>query len=177
MHVCVYACIQNGSDSRARAPPAKTKKKQVVEFGCGPARLAARLLDQILSPTCVYLGVDQSAGMLARAAARLERFAPRAAVQQLAGGDPRCFGQGLAAGSVDVVVSTYVLDILSDSDIAGMLRESLRLLRPGGVLCLTGLTFPQVLSPFWCFFFYPFFTRFWVFLGCVGFPACPSCHT
>ena len=47
-----------------------------------------------------------------------------------------------------MVVSTYVLDILSDADIASMLRESHRLLRPGGVLCLTGLTFPQVLFLF-----------------------------
>ena len=148
----------------------RKKRKQVVEFGCGPARLAARLLDQILPPTCAYLGVDQSAGMLARAAARLERFAPRARVQQLTGGDPCRFGRGLAAGSVDVVVSTYVLDILSDADIASMLRESHRLLRPGGVLCLTGLTFPQV-------FFLFLVVRFLVRAGpmlCTVFNTSPS---
>jgi hypothetical protein len=42
-----------------------------------------------------------------------------------------------------VVLSTYVLDILSDQDIAAMLDESFRLLRPGGIICLSGLTYGQ----------------------------------
>jgi len=38
--------------------------RTVVEFGCGPARLAARLLSSVLPPECRYVGVDQSPTMI-----------------------------------------------------------------------------------------------------------------
>lgn len=43
--------------------------------------------------------------------------------------------------SCDRFVSNYVLDILSADEIKSVLREAQRILKPNGLLCLTGLTF------------------------------------
>jgi ubiquinone/menaquinone biosynthesis C-methylase UbiE len=43
-------------------------------------------------------------------------------------------------GTFDRLLSAYVLDLLSPQDIATLLEEAHRLLRPGGLLCLTSLT-------------------------------------
>jgi hypothetical protein len=42
--------------------------------------------------------------------------------------------------SRDRFVSSYVLDLLSEEDIAAVLREAHRILAPGGLLCLTSLS-------------------------------------
>jgi hypothetical protein len=52
-------------------------------------------------------------------------------------GDPQT---GEPPASYDRFVSTYVLDLLSDDDIRAVLAEATRLLKPGGLLCLVGLT-------------------------------------
>mmetsp|Transcript_78536 Transcript_78536/g.115010 ORF Transcript_78536/g.115010 Transcript_78536/m.115010 type:complete len:153 (+) Transcript_78536:1-459(+) len=91
----------------------------------------------------MYEGVDQSEVMIEYATDRMSAFAPRARVRRIEDGEPSRFGEGCDSESVDVVVSTYVLDILSDDDIASMLTESYRVLKKGGVLCLSGLTYGQ----------------------------------
>ena len=57
-------------------------------------------------------------------------------------GDPSTAMEGstsiLQDETVDVFVSTYVLDLLSEADVAEVLRLAGRILRPGGQLCLTG---------------------------------------
>ncbi len=110
--------------------------RAVVELGCGTGRFAERLLDGLLPAGASYLGTDLSATMAALAAARLGRFGRRARVV-LTDGAPRL---PLVAGCADRLVSTYVLDLLPAADIAAVLAEARRLLRPGGRLCVTGLT-------------------------------------
>merc|ERR1712224_691496 len=57
-------------------------------------------------------------------------------------GDPRSAGVlRLPDGFFVVFVSTYVLDLLSEEDIAIVLAEAWRLLRPGGRLALSGITY------------------------------------
>lgn len=107
----------------------------VFEFGCGTGRLAERLLAEHLPPGARYRGIDLSPKMVGIATERLARFASRATVQQSDGEPPA----DEAEGSRDRFVSTYVLDLLSEQDIARVLEHAHRILQPGGLLCLTSL--------------------------------------
>jgi ubiquinone/menaquinone biosynthesis C-methylase UbiE len=70
------------------------------------------------------------------AARRVEPFGDRATVERTEG-EPRL---PQPDGWGDRVVSTYVLDLLSDEDIRIVLGEAHRVLRPGGMLCVVGIT-------------------------------------
>lgn len=116
--------------------------RSVVEFGCGTGRLAERLLGRALPADARYLGVDVSATMIGLARDRLARFGERARVVQTDGAP----ALPAAAGACDRFVSTYVLDLLADDDIAAVLAEARRLLAPGGRLCLVSLTFGRTVA-------------------------------
>ena len=107
----------------------------VFEFGCGTGKLARRLLLERLRPEARYFGIDISTTMIAIAGGRLAEFGERARVA-LSDGSIRF---PLGDSSVDRVVSTYVLDLLPATDIAAALAEAHRVLKPGGLLCLSGL--------------------------------------
>lgn len=108
----------------------------VFEFGCGTGRFAAGLLANHLPADSSYLGVEISSTMLRLAANKLARFGPRAKVSPIAARARF----PLADQSVDRVLATYVLDLLSEEDIALALSESRRVLVSGGKLGLVGLT-------------------------------------
>jgi SAM-dependent methyltransferase len=108
----------------------------VFEFGCGTGKLAARLLEKHLPPSATYLGCDISPVMIDLAKRRLEAYAERAQVA-LSNGAVRF---PLADRSVDSVVSSYVLDLLSEADTRSLFSEAHRTLLPGGKLCLASLT-------------------------------------
>jgi len=108
----------------------------VFEFGCGTGRFAAELLAEALPPTATYTGCDLSTTMVDLAHQRLASFAARAQVR-LSDGAPRI---DAADATYDRVVSNYVLDLLSSADIGAVIAEAHRVLRPGGLLCLVGLT-------------------------------------
>lgn len=110
--------------------------QRVFEFGCGTGRLALRLLTEHLPASATYRAVDLSPTMVRLATERLGPFASRAAVQ-LSDGDPPVREP---SASCDRFVSSYVLDLLSDEDIAGVLREAHRIVQPGGLLCLSSLS-------------------------------------
>lgn len=110
--------------------------RRVFEFGCGTGRIAARLLSGPLAADAVYRGVDLSPTMVGLAEARLAPFGPRAQVRLTDGAPP----VDEPSGSFDRFVSTYVMDLLSEADIAAVLGEAHRILEPGGLLCLTGLS-------------------------------------
>jgi len=109
----------------------------VYEFGCGTGRFAERILDGGLPDDARYRGVDLSQTMVELATGRLKRFGDRA---QIARGDgaPRIDAPD---GSVDAVVSNYVLDLLSPDDICAFLSECRRVLKDGGQLGLISLTY------------------------------------
>ncbi len=110
--------------------------ESVVEFGCGTGRFARRLLEELLPPSARYLGFDQSATMVGLARGRLSDFGARAEVVQTEGS----VRLELEEGSCDRFISNFVLDLLSERDIADLLAEAHRLLVPGGLLGVTGLT-------------------------------------
>ena len=110
--------------------------RAVVEFGCGTGRFAAELLAGRLPAEARYVGVDQSATMVRLARERIAPFGARAEIRQSDGAP----ALDLPDASCDRFVSTYVLDLLSVEDVRAVLAEARRLLEPGGLLCLAGLT-------------------------------------
>lgn len=108
----------------------------VFELGCGTGRFAARLLEQHLSPSALYEGVDVSTTMIDIARDRLAPFAPRAKVSLSDG----AMTIPLADHSIDRFVSTYVLDLLSEQQIHQVIKEACRVLTKDGKLCLVSLT-------------------------------------
>lgn len=113
----------------------------VFEFGCGTGRFASRLLSKHLTSSANYLGVDLSPTMVGLARERIAQFADRAGVVQT-DGSMRFPAEDR---SVDRVVSTYVFDLLSESDIHQAISEAKRVLTPDGKLCLVSLTFGSTL--------------------------------
>jgi ubiquinone/menaquinone biosynthesis C-methylase UbiE len=108
----------------------------VVEFGCGTGRLAAKLLRSELDAGCRYAGFDSSRTMCGLATERLQPWQTRSKIE-LTSGAPKLT---VADASADRVLATYVLDLLALSDIERFLTEAHRVLRPGGLLCVVGLT-------------------------------------
>lgn len=111
--------------------------RSVFEFGCGTGRLAARLLANYLPPEASYAAIDVSPRMVALASARLAPWRGRVTITP-SDGTPRL---PLADGACARVVSTYVLDLLSDEDIGRFLAEARRVLDvEDGRLCLVSLS-------------------------------------
>ena len=110
--------------------------KNVFEFGCGTGRFALNLLARHLPPSASYYGTDLSETMIDIAEQRIEPYKERARVVRSDGS----IHFPLPSSSADRVVSTYVLDLLSDTDIREALSEASRILMPGGKLCLVSLT-------------------------------------
>jgi ubiquinone/menaquinone biosynthesis C-methylase UbiE len=110
--------------------------KKVFELGCGTGRFASRLLAKHLSSSASYFGIDLSQTMIAIAEQRVLPYAERAKVVQSDGS----MSFPLPDHSVDRVVSTYVLDLLSEEDIRRVISEARRVLIPDGKLCLVSLT-------------------------------------
>jgi len=110
--------------------------QSVFEFGVGTGRLAARLLSDHLPATARYFGIDISATMVALAHERLAPWLDRTRVEQ-SDGSPVIHAPD---GRFDRFVSTYVLDLLSEEEIATVLAEARRVLAPGGLLCLVSAT-------------------------------------
>jgi len=108
----------------------------LLEFGCGTGKLAQQLLSEHLPQHCRYLGLDVSTTMCALAQGRLAQFQPRAEVQQTDGS----MRLPVPTASVDRVLTTYVLDLLSLADIEVFLAEAHRVLSQDGLLCAVGLT-------------------------------------
>jgi SAM-dependent methyltransferase len=109
---------------------------RVFEFGCGTGRFAARLLSDHLPAAARYRGVDQSPKMVELARRRLAPHASRAEVVLSDGSPPTAE----PVAYYDRFVSNYVLDLLSEADIAAVLREAHRILAPSGLLCVSGLS-------------------------------------
>jgi ubiquinone/menaquinone biosynthesis C-methylase UbiE len=106
------------------------------EFGCGTGRFADRLLARHLPPTATYLGIDISQTMVGIAQQRLAPYGERALVVQ----SDASLHFPLPDHCVDRVVSTYVFDLLAETDIQQAIAEAHRVLKPGGKICLASLT-------------------------------------
>jgi ubiquinone/menaquinone biosynthesis C-methylase UbiE len=118
--------LQHGEFATARS---------VFEFGCGTGRFAVQLLSSHLPPMASYRGIDISPRMIALTRNRLSPFAARAR-GELSDGTPPTEEP---SGAYDRFVSNYVLDLLSEADIAAVIAEAHRMLEPTGLICLTSL--------------------------------------
>jgi ubiquinone/menaquinone biosynthesis C-methylase UbiE len=112
------------------------KASDILEVGCGTGKLAVKLLRDHLTPHAGYIGVDISPAMLARAGTRLKQYAPRV---KLRPGDVS-LGLTSPSESADRIIAAYLFDLLSPSHSKNLLGEMHRVLRPGGLICLAGLT-------------------------------------
>jgi len=130
------AFYENAALEDLIAHAAFEEAEKVFELGCGTGRFALRLLRKHLSPSAVYLGIDLSRTMIDLAGRRVSPYAERAKVAQSDGS----MYFPLADHSVDRVVSTYVLDLLSEGDIRQAIAEASRVLKAGGKICLVSLT-------------------------------------
>lgn len=110
----------------------------VVEFGCGTGRVAQRLLQHELPESASYSGIDISPVMLNLAQQRLSSFGSRVKLTRASD----AIHIEVEDHSVERLLSTYVLDLLSESDIKAFLAEARRVLKPGpaGKLCLVSLS-------------------------------------
>ncbi|RME25231.1 MAG: class I SAM-dependent methyltransferase [Candidatus Zixiibacteriota bacterium] len=108
----------------------------VIELGCGTGKLAARLLRDVLPPSCRYLGLDISDTMIALCRDNLAPFGDRAECRQTDG----TAAIAVPDNTADRFIAAYVLDLLSPDDIEAVLAEARRVLRADGTLCLAGLT-------------------------------------
>lgn len=119
----------------------------IAEFGCGTGRFAEEMLRL---NTASYWGCDVSVTMIELSRKRLAQFGER--VMLVKSADETVLP--LQDESCDRFVSNYVLDILSADEIESVLREAKRILKPDGLLCLTGLThgmgvFSKAWTAFW----------------------------
>ncbi len=124
--------------------------RRVLEFGCGTGRFAFRLLSQHLPQDARYRALDLSPTMVRLARERLAPFGQRAEVALTDGSPPTAE----PADSCDRFVSNFVLDLLSEEDIAAVVREAHRILEPAGLLCLSSLStgtgsFSRLVSRLW----------------------------
>ncbi len=119
----------------------------IVEFGCGTGRFAEEMLRV---SNASYWGCDVSATMIQLSKNRLATFGERVTLVKSSGD----VSLPLPDNSADRFVSNYVLDILSAEEIEAVLQEARRILKPNGLLCLTGLThgkglFSKTWTAFW----------------------------
>jgi ubiquinone/menaquinone biosynthesis C-methylase UbiE len=127
---------EDAATSELVAHAAFGEARAVFELGCGTGRFASRLLVEQLPPAATYLGVDLSPRMVTLAFDRLEPWRDRATAATVDGESNVPFPDG----GVDRFVSNYVFDLLSPEATSAALAEARRVLAPGGLLCVAGLT-------------------------------------
>lgn len=113
---------------------------RLLDCGCGPGSLVLEAAARV-GPSGAVWGVDLSGRMLAEAAQRVERagLADRVSLREADLYEPLPF----ESDRFDVVISTYVLDLIDTPSLPKVLGELVRVLRPGGRLVLGGWTFGE----------------------------------
>ncbi|GGK33685.1 methyltransferase [Pilimelia terevasa] len=102
---------------------------RILDVGCGPGSLAARLARRL--PAAEIVGVDADPVLLALAEAAHPAAARFAHADLRAADWP---AQAGLAGPLDAALSTTALHWLSESDLGALYRRLGALVRPGGVL-------------------------------------------
>ena len=110
------------------------RPESVLDVGIGPGRGVALLSGNGRR----VVGVDASRRMLRLAGAHLTAERARAMLTQA-----NALALPFASGSFDAVVSTYLLDVVSDAEVPGVLAELVRVLSPGGRLVLGTMSLPN----------------------------------
>lgn len=133
-----HAAIQTEVAERllGRLDGLRFEPARIVDIGCADARQCLNLRQRF--PKAQVIGIDRSAGMLARAKARRRWWRRDFELLRADGGR-----LPLAAGSVDLVYANLSLSWMSDMPAA--LHSWRRVLRPGG-LALVSVFGPDTLS-------------------------------
>lgn len=106
----------------------------VLEIGCGTGKLAAMMADRGASVT----GIDVSNAMLAEA----QKNAPECEFQHLSAVEIEKLGHE----QFDRVVATLSLSELTEDELAVVLRDVVKVLRPGGRLVIADEVEPETLA-------------------------------
>jgi len=106
---------------------------KVVDLGCGSGQLALRIAPHVRS----VLAIDVSQAMIDL----LDSHAREAGISNVEGRAVPIEKLVLEPGSIDVVVSNYVLHHLRDDDKAAAVRQAAEWLKPGGRLVIGDMMF------------------------------------
>lgn len=117
--------------------------KNVYELGSGTGLLAKRLLANHLAPDAHYIAMDISSTMVDICRQRLADYKGQIDLIENQG-IPLLSAQtnftSVKTASFDCILATYVLDLLTEEDINGFLKEAHQLLSSNGYLCLASIT-------------------------------------
>lgn len=121
------------ADARRRAL-GMVRGRRVLDVGVGSGGFFTEILRHA-GPHDFVCGAELSHRMVRRARGRLRREANRGVLVEASG-----LRLPFSADAFDVVVSSYVLDLLAIPDIEAALAEFYRVLRPAGRIVLINLT-------------------------------------
>lgn len=130
----VLAPLHDVAYSRAAERGLEGGPGSVLEVGIGPGRTVSRLGGGGRR----VVGVDLSPRMLSLARAQLEADQVRASLARA-----NLLTLPFRTGQFDAVVSTFVVDLLSDEELPVALAELTRVLSPGGRLVLGVMELPN----------------------------------
>jgi demethylmenaquinone methyltransferase/2-methoxy-6-polyprenyl-1,4-benzoquinol methylase len=139
----VYADVTVWEEETRKTVVAKAEIREgqrVLDCGCGPGTLVTEAARRVGS-SGEACGVDLSDKMLEEAKKRAES----AEVQDRIRLNKADLYQALPfeADSFDVVISTYVLDLIDTPDIPGVLSNLAQVLKPGGRIVLGSWTYGE----------------------------------
>lgn len=110
--------------------------ERVLEIGPGTGSCLVALAAAVRPGGRVH-GLDLSSGMLRQASKRLRREAPAGAAALICG-DAACLPH--PPSSMDAVFMSFTLELFDTPEIPVVLAECRRVLRPGGRLCVVGMS-------------------------------------
>jgi ubiquinone/menaquinone biosynthesis C-methylase UbiE len=115
----------------------------VLDVATGTGSLLGKVMAR--APGATGIGIDLSPEMLRRAA---RRSSSKGRCYELLRGDARHLP--IRSGVIDLLLNSYMFDLLPESEFAVVLREFSRVLAPGGRLALINMTVPERLTErFW----------------------------
>jgi len=146
----LYDSLAPAYDAWAFATESKARKRALELAGIqdGEAILEVAvgtglMFEQILQRNAhgKNVGIDLSEGMLAKAKARARKHAE--AEYELSLGS--ALDLPVESDSIDLLINTYMFDLLSEKDMAKALSEFARVLRPGGRIVLVNMAHGRTL--------------------------------
>lgn len=108
----------------------------VLEIGCGTGTNLLQMATSVFSPGTIF-GLDLSEGMLTQAMKKLRASSSKPGIQ-LIQGDSEFLP--FLRECMHVVIMSFSLELYDDITIQSILAECWRILRPGGKICVVGLS-------------------------------------
>jgi len=152
--------------SLKNSPHSSSPPKAVLDYGCGQGKLAELVLQDESLNVKQWVCIDQSPNMVHKAKERLHKFGNVVEVHLLESGEPLDAVssdqlQIVQPQSMDLFISTYCLDVMSETDMHSTLTLAERTLKPSSdsKVILAGITWGYRDSIQTCFM-----TAVWEFL-------------